>query len=132
MFNCQCDQMQNCEGGCETIYIALIEVDICCCQVPRFHKGLPVRSTVPRRIQKDLRQLFPRRRRLAIRRSRVPYFRHEQRRDDRLPRVSLRAERDVTGKAGGQAQVGVQHVRSGRERVHFQTGDARDRQRERI
>jgi hypothetical protein len=20
IFNCQCDQMQNCEGGCETIY----------------------------------------------------------------------------------------------------------------
>ena len=23
IFNCQCDQMQNCEGGCETIYYVL-------------------------------------------------------------------------------------------------------------
>jgi hypothetical protein len=21
IFNCHCDQMQNCEGGCETVYI---------------------------------------------------------------------------------------------------------------
>ena len=23
VFNCQCDQMQNCEGGCETIYSSM-------------------------------------------------------------------------------------------------------------
>ena len=26
IINCQCDQMQNCEGGCETIYILKLEM----------------------------------------------------------------------------------------------------------
>ena len=25
IYNCQCDRMQNCEGGCETIYFAAIQ-----------------------------------------------------------------------------------------------------------
>ena len=28
IFNYQCDQMQNCEGGCETIYIAQREIEL--------------------------------------------------------------------------------------------------------
>lgn len=38
----------------------------------------------------------------------------------------MRAERDVEGEAGAEAQVGLQHVRLGWERVHLTTGDAGD------
>lgn len=25
IFNCQCDQMQNCEGGCETFFVIFVQ-----------------------------------------------------------------------------------------------------------
>jgi hypothetical protein len=39
----------------------------------------------------------------------------------------VRAEHHVSRQAGGQAALGVQHVRRGRQRVHIARRDARDR-----
>ena len=89
-------------------------------------EGLPQRQPVHGGVQEDLRQLLPVRRRLQIRRARVPHLRRQRRRHDRLPGVHHRAERDVARQAGAEAQVGVQHVRPGWERIHQQGGDAGD------
>ena len=63
-------------------------------------------------------------------RARLPNVRHEQRRHDRLQGIPLRTERHFQRQPGAEAQVGLQHVRLGRKRIHLQEGDARNCQRE--
>jgi len=88
--------------------------------------GLSIGAPVSRRIQEDLRQLLPLRRCISVRRARLPDVWCERRWDNRLPRVHLCTERDVTRPAGAKTQVGVQHVRLGWQRLHLAPGDARD------
>ncbi|XP_045404989.1 hippocalcin-like protein 1 isoform X1 [Lemur catta] len=90
-------------------------------------QGLPHRPPDRGRVQEDLRQLLPLRRRLQVRRARLPHLRHQRRRHHRLPGVHHRAERDLAGQAGAEAQVGLQHVRPGRQRLHQPQRDAGDR-----
>jgi len=89
--------------------------------------GLPQRRALHGRVQEDLRQLLPLRRRLQVRRARLPHLRRQRRRDDRLQGVHHRPERDVSRSAGPEAEVGVQYVRPGWQWIHQQGGDAGDR-----
>ena len=43
IFNCQCDQMQNFEGGCETIYVQH-RADLSVCMYDGVDDGLVVRD----------------------------------------------------------------------------------------
>ena len=90
-------------------------------------EGRAVGQTHHRRVQEDLRQLLPVRRRVRVCRACVPHVRQRQQQLDRLPGVHMCAERYLARQTRGQTQVGIQHVRLGRRRKHFKTRDARDR-----
>ena len=63
----------------------------------------------------------------SVRRARVPHVRRQRRRHDRLPGVPVRALGDVTRPTRAEAQVGLLHVRPGRQRLHQPARDAGDR-----
>ena len=46
-----------------------------------------------------------------------------------MKRVPLCTQRHFQGKVGAEAEVGLHHVRPGRQWVHHEAGDARDRHR---
>ncbi len=91
-----------------------------------FLEGLPQWNPECGGVQENLRQFLPLRWCLQVRWARLPNFWHQRRRNDRLPGVHHRLERDVTGQAGAEAEVGLQHVWPGRKRVHQPRGDAGD------
>ena len=46
-----------------------------------------------------------------------------------MKRVPMCTQRHFQGKVGAEAEVGLHHVRPGRQWVHHEAGDARDRHR---
>ena len=64
---------------------------------------------------------------VAVRRARVPDVRRQRRRYHRFSGVSLRPVGDIARQTGTEAQMGLLHVRPGRQRIHFATGNAGNR-----
>ena len=91
-----------------------------------FLEGLPQWNPECGGVQEDLCQLLPLRRRLQVRRARLPYIWHKRRRHHRLQGVHHRPECDIPRRAGAETALGLQHVRPGRERIHQPGRDAGD------
>ncbi len=88
--------------------------------------GLSQRCAQHGRIQEDLRQLLPLWRRVKVCGARLPNLRRQWRRNNRFQRVHHRPERHVTRSFGSEAEVGLQYVRPGRQRIHKQGRNAGD------
>lgn len=92
--------------------------------VQGFPERLPERPPIRRRIQEDLRQLLPVRWRFEIRRARFPHIWRQRRRHHRFPGVLVRSLGHIQGQTRTETQVGLLHVRSRRQWLHIQAGDA--------
>ncbi|RUS71025.1 hypothetical protein EGW08_021212 [Elysia chlorotica] len=86
-------------------------------------QGLPKRQAQRRRVQNDLRQLLSERGPVNIRGTRLSDIRQGRKQHDRVPRVYLRTERDVTSTPGPEAALGLHRVRRGWERVRIPGGN---------